>query len=160
MRNTAHIITMRIARTLLWFSNRVFDIKLFFLAIKHGGRKNIPISAYGLAKSGGMDDLIKTMKITAAVQDISKKFELDFMTFDFTGVVGMFIRGELEDKELFDDIMKLREMDKVKVRREVFNRLMKHGDITQRKFEFMYTGEHRAKFEEWLDYHPASDQTE
>ena len=132
-----------------WFS---FRLKL--LAWRYGGASNIPKEALGKFMQATMDfdDLAKTIAITSALRDIALVCQKNFLDFKFTTVIGLFVRGELEDLEEFNRVMEIHE-SKTNVRRRVLEELFRWNDLNSAVLDHhLATPEDRARFYDWLDF--------
>lgn len=154
-RHIAHSTALFLGHCLAYFPELWFSIRMKYYIWKYNGAANVPGEVIGKLLGGrkGMTEISKTMRVTSALQDIGNMFNQDFVTGDYIvrNQVSYYVRGELQDPEAYDRIMAWRELPPNKVRRAVFNELIRVGDLKQHKVDFQFSNEKRAELEDFLD---------
>lgn len=156
-RQIAHTGSLILGHMIAYFPQLWFDIRLKYYVWKYNGGQNIPGPIIGKLMGGpnAMKETAKTMNITSAIQDIGNMLKTDFIdgsTYSFPRAVGLYMHGELQDPDMYERIMRMRELPREQVRRAVYNEMTRLGDITERKVIYVFGHDSRSDFEDWLDH--------
>lgn len=140
-----------VARGLAAGANAIKGKQLDDLIAEHGGAENVPKEKLG-EWLGPMKEVMKSIRLTNAIMNLSKRFGLDFMRTQTTQAISLFINARLTEPDIYDIIKELHDGPDDKVRRGIYQLMLRLGDLNQRKIDFDYAlPEKRAEFEAWLD---------
>lgn len=121
------------------------------LIAEHGGPENVPEEKL-IEWMGPMDEVAKSIRLTTALMNLSKRFGLPMLQTKTARAVGLFINARLTDPEYYDPIKELHDGPDEKIRPGMYRLMLRLGDLTQRKVDWeLATPEKKAAFEAWLN---------
>jgi hypothetical protein len=115
-----------------------------------------------------MDEVAKSIRMITALQNLCNRFQLPLMQIKTSQAVGLFVNARLTEPDLYDIVKDLHDGPDDKVRRGVYQLMLRLGDLNQRKVDLeLANPEKKAAFEAWLDgdlsvrdeYDPKGDET-
>lgn len=123
-------------------------IKLKLLFLRYGGKDNVPHSK--LAEwMGPVDELVKMIGITNAIIELSKFFNRDVMSMQFTYTASLYMNGLLDDVEKYEQMQKLKES--TTKNKDVLMIMMDIGDIKMHQIKWLRADPVKNReFDFWL----------